>query len=82
MSAGLATLYRLRNLRILSDAEFANLKEHEDVGSAEQLRICCGYQRLTKMPLATNTGIDSSVSLSKLLGALRSAAPSWASSPT
>jgi len=28
----LATLYRLRNLRILSDAEFANLKEHEDVG--------------------------------------------------
>jgi Zn-dependent peptidase ImmA (M78 family)/transcriptional regulator with XRE-family HTH domain len=28
----LATLYRLRNLRILSDAEFANLKEYEDVG--------------------------------------------------
>ena len=28
----LATLYRLRNLRILSDAEFAHLKEHEDVG--------------------------------------------------
>ena len=28
----LATLYRLRNLRILSDAEFAQLKEHEDVG--------------------------------------------------
>ena len=28
----LATLYRLRNLRLLSDAEFENLKQHEDVG--------------------------------------------------
>ena len=28
----LATLYRLRNLRLLSDAEFEHLKQHEDIG--------------------------------------------------
>lgn len=28
----LATLYRLRNLRLLADAEFEHLKQHEDIG--------------------------------------------------
>jgi hypothetical protein len=28
----LTTLYRLRNLRLLSDAEFDHLKQHEDIG--------------------------------------------------